>query len=121
MRFAIAAFASVLLLPATAGATALNDYCSPHGGLCEGVQWDMPHVTLGIHSFSRTGNYQLCVRYRTARRYLCRSFSLGYEGSDRHGSTVRFQRHFPHAHHGRYYASWRQSGRVIGPPVAFQY
>lgn len=106
---------------APAAAAVHNGYCSPTGDFCQGVKQNKPRVTLGIDTFSFRGRYQLCTRYVSEHDYACRTFRLRSEGNSLYGSNVRWQRYFPHARRGRYFAKWINAGYQIGPIIWFRF
>jgi len=121
-RLALLTLGLALLAAAPAAQAAVKDgYCSPTGDYCQGVIQDKPRITLGIHTFSFRGSYRLCTRFATARDYTCRRFRLRFEDHGIYGSNVKWQRYFPHARHGRYFAKWFNAGYQIGPIIWFRY
>jgi hypothetical protein len=112
---AIAALAGV----AAERADARRHFCSSTGDVCMGAFHHGAKVQLRLTLAARFfRHYTLCVTAPDGSR-SCRRFAVRPSGNGLFGSNVRWSRRFPNRGPGVYHARWRQSGRALGPRIAF--
>jgi hypothetical protein len=119
----------VALATGTAGAagpTKIASYCSPSGDVCYGISKRSGKLSLEITTAAKYFNrYTLCVRRlppRSTPTYAqrCGSFPVFRQGGSTWGSRVNYARQFPLKFAGSYRATWRLSGRALGPALRFR-
>ena len=105
-----------LLVPATAAAGVLDNYCHPTGDYCTSVEKQRGVIKLRFATSSFTGKIEICSQPVGGNKE-CREFRLRKKG-DLYVRSVNWERHFGGGA-GLYKASWYFDGNGLGPALSF--
>jgi hypothetical protein len=115
---AAALAAACLLVPGTATARVVENYCHSTGDYCTSVEKQSGVIKLRFATLSFTGKIEICSQpVGSGGTKKCREFRLRDKG-DLYARSVNWERHFGGGA-GLYKASWYFDGDRLGPALEF--